>query len=80
MRAITANGNLYCPKTPRALTGLGPLARDATAEETAAHDTQTAELARYKLGRITRDDAAVTTASPAPPSWTRPVARCYHSR
>ena len=34
----------------------GPLARDATPEETAAHDTQTAELARYKLGKITADD------------------------
>ena len=55
--AIIANGNLYCPATPRLLLELGPLARDATPAETAAHDTQTAELARYKLGRITSDDA-----------------------
>jgi hypothetical protein len=55
--AIIANGNLYCPKTPRALLELGPLPRSATGEETAAHDTRTAELARYKLGRLTRDDA-----------------------
>jgi hypothetical protein len=55
--AIIANGNLYCPATPRPLLGLGPLARDATVEETAAHDTQAAELARYKLGKITSDDA-----------------------
>jgi hypothetical protein len=54
--AIIANGNLYCPATPRPLTELGPLARAATPADTAAHDTQTAELARYKLGRITRDD------------------------
>ena len=54
--AIIANGNLYCPATPRLLLALGPLARDATPAETAAHDTQTAELARYKLGRITSDD------------------------
>jgi hypothetical protein len=55
--AIIANGNLYCPATPRPLTELGPLARDATPEQASAHDQQTAELARYKLGKITRDDA-----------------------
>ena len=49
--AIIANGNLYCPVTPRLLLELGPLARDATPEETAAHDTRSAELARYKLGK-----------------------------
>ncbi len=54
--AIIANGCLYCPMTPRPLLQLAPLARDATPEETAAHDTRTAELARYKLGRITSDD------------------------
>jgi hypothetical protein len=54
--AVIANGNLYCPKTPRSLLELGPLARGATPEEAAAHDTQTAELARHKLGRISRDD------------------------
>ena len=54
--AIIANGNLCCPATPRPLLELGPLARDATAAETAAHDTQTAELARCKLGKITSDD------------------------
>jgi hypothetical protein len=55
--AIIANGNLYCPATPRPLLGLGPLARDATPDQTAAHDQQTAETARYKLGKITTDDA-----------------------
>ena len=54
--AIIANGNLYCPVTPRLLLELGPLARDATPAETAAHDTRSAELARYKLGKITADD------------------------
>jgi hypothetical protein len=54
--AIIANGNLYCPKTPRSLLGLGPLARDATREQAAAHDGRTAELAHYKLGRLTSDD------------------------
>ena len=55
--AIISNGNLYCPKTPRTLLELGPLARTATPEDAAAHDARTAELARYKLGRLTRDDA-----------------------
>ena len=55
--AIIANGNLYCPATPRPLLELAPLARDATPDQAAAHDQQTAETARYKLGRITSDDA-----------------------
>ena len=55
--AIISNGNLYCPRTPRPLLDLGPLARTATAEQAADHDRKTAELARYKLGRITADDA-----------------------
>jgi hypothetical protein len=54
--AIIANGNLYCPATPRTLLELGPLARDATPGQAAARDQQTAEAARYKLGRITSDD------------------------
>jgi hypothetical protein len=55
--AIIANGNLYCPATPRPLLELGPLARDATPGQAAGHDIQSAELARYKLGKITSDDA-----------------------
>jgi hypothetical protein len=54
--AIIANGNLYCPRTPRTLLELGPLARAATPGQTAAHDARTAGLARYKLSRITRHD------------------------
>jgi len=54
--AIISNGNLYCPKTPRSLLELGPLARTATREQAAGHDARTAEAARYKLGRITSDD------------------------
>ena len=54
--AIIANGNLYCPQTPRPLLELGPLARTATTEQAADHDRKTAELARYKLGRLTADD------------------------
>jgi hypothetical protein len=55
--AIITNGNLYCPATPATLLRLSPLARDATPEDTAAHDQKATELARHKLGRITGDDA-----------------------
>ena len=55
--AIIANGSLYCPATPRPLLHLGPLPPGATAGDIAAHDTQAAELARHKLGRLTADDA-----------------------
>jgi hypothetical protein len=54
--AIIANGNLYCPATPRTLLELASLARDATTDQAAAHDQQPAETARYKPGRITGDD------------------------
>jgi hypothetical protein len=55
--AIIANGNLYCPATPRTLLEAGPLARTATKEQAADWERKTAELARYKLGRLTADDA-----------------------
>lgn len=54
--AVICNGNLFCPATPTPLFELGPLSRQATVEEITAHDTKTAELARYKLGRISADD------------------------
>lgn len=54
--AICANGNLYCPATPKALFELGPLALGASETETAAHDERAAELFRYKLGRLSVDD------------------------
>ncbi|HUZ26259.1 MAG TPA: hypothetical protein VMV07_21095 [Streptosporangiaceae bacterium] len=54
--AIIANGNLYCPCTPKPLLELGPPSPGAPAEQVAAHDQQTAELARHKLGRHTGDD------------------------
>ncbi len=55
--AIIANGNLYCPATPKPLLELGPLPPGAPAQDTAAHDQQTTELARHKLSRHTADDA-----------------------
>jgi hypothetical protein len=54
--AIISNGSLYCPAAPRTLLDPGPLARDATREQATSHDTRTAELARYKLSRLTSDD------------------------
>ena len=56
MGAIISNGNLYCPAAPRPLLEVGPLPPGAPAADTAAHDQKTAELARYKLGRLTADD------------------------
>jgi hypothetical protein len=55
--ATCFNGALYCPATPVALFDVAPLGRGAHAEEREAHDRRTAELARYKLGRISTDDA-----------------------
>jgi hypothetical protein len=55
--AVIANGNLYCPCTPRPLLELAPLSRAATPQQAAQHDAKTAEAARYKLGRLTADDA-----------------------
>jgi Transposase DDE domain len=54
--AICFNGTLYCPSTPQALFGLGPLKRDATGAETEAHDLVCDELARYKLGHVSSAD------------------------
>ena len=55
--AIIANGNLYCPATPGPLLDLVPLPPGATADDLAAHDQKTAELARCKLGVHAADDA-----------------------
>jgi hypothetical protein len=54
--AIIANGNLYCPSTPRPLLELGPPARTATKEQAADWERKAGELARHKLGRLTADD------------------------
>jgi len=55
--AVISNGNLYCPAAPRSLLQLGPLARTAAPAQAADHDRKAAEAARYKLGRLTSDDA-----------------------
>jgi hypothetical protein len=56
MGAVCANGNLYCPATPTTLLAHEPLPRGATVEQTNTHDQHSAELARYKLSAITRND------------------------
>jgi hypothetical protein len=55
--AIITNGNLYCPQTPKPLLQLVPPPPGAEPAETAAHDQQTAELSRYKLGLHAAADA-----------------------
>jgi hypothetical protein len=55
--AVIANGNLYCPSTPRGLLELVPLAPGADPDQAAAHDAKTSEAARHKLGRHAADDA-----------------------
>ena len=54
--AVISNGNLYCPQAPRPLLELGLLARTATREQAADWERKTAELARYKPGRLTSYD------------------------
>ena len=76
--AIIANGSLYCPATPRSLTELGPLARNATREQAAAHDARTAELALWRSASSAALPATMptgTTACSAPPPWARSAAR-----
>ena len=73
--AIISNGNLYCPATPRPLLGLGPLARDASAEQTTAHDQQTAELPATSSARSPPTTQTATTGSCAPPPWASSAAR-----
>jgi hypothetical protein len=76
--AIIANGNLYCPAAPRTLPELGPLARDATPDQAAAHDQQTAETAPWRTANSAASPATTltaTTGSPAPRSWARSAAR-----
>src|SRR5262249_59076614 len=48
--AIIANGNLYCPATPKPLLELAPLPPGAAPDTMAGHDQQAAELARHNLG------------------------------
>lgn len=55
--AVVCNGNLYCPATPGPLLQISPLPPGSSAGDTAAHDTRTTELSRYKLGIHAAEDA-----------------------
>ncbi len=81
--AIIANGNLYCPKTPRSLPELGPLAPGAAKEQAADWERKTGELAVWRTASSAASPATTptaTTASSALPSWARSAARCGHHR
>lgn len=54
--ATVCDGNLYCPATPEPLLHLAALPLGASDEQVRNHDRQVAELASYKLGRLSRDD------------------------
>jgi hypothetical protein len=55
--AVCFNGNLYCPQTPEALFELSPLARGASPKEIESFDAKAKELSRYKLTRVSTEDA-----------------------
>ncbi len=81
--AIIANGNLYCPKTPRSLPELGPLAPGAAKEQAADWERKTGELGVCRTASSAASPATTptaTTASSALPSWARSAARCGHHR
>ena len=61
--AIIANGTLYCPATPRTLLELAPLARDATPDQAAAHDRQTAETAVLRTASWAASPPTTPTAT-----------------
>jgi hypothetical protein len=69
--AIIANGNLYCPQTPRTLLELAHLAPGVAPQTVTVHDQQTAELARHKLGRHTGEDADGYHRATCPPPPAR---------
>jgi hypothetical protein len=77
--AIIANGNLYCPCTPRPLLELGPLPPGAARDQATAHDARTAELAVWRTASSAASPATTptaTTACSARPPWARSAARC----
>jgi hypothetical protein len=61
--AIIANGNLYCPATPRLLLELTPLAPGTTPGQAAAHDQQTTELAIWRTASSGKSPQTTRTAT-----------------
>lgn len=54
--AIIANGNLYCPVTPKALFELSALPPGASEQDAQEHERRCRELHRHKLSPITSPD------------------------
>lgn len=50
------NGSLFCPTVPKALLGLVPPGRDASAAQLVEHDKKSAELGHYKFSRTSASD------------------------
>lgn len=50
------NGSLFCPAVPKALLGLVPPGRDASAAQLVEHDKKSAELGHYKFSRTSASD------------------------
>jgi hypothetical protein len=81
--AIIANGNLYCPRTPRPLLEPGPLARTAAEEQAADHDRKTSELAVWRTASSAASPPTTRTATTGcsgRPPWARSAARCGRRR
>ena len=73
--AIIANGNLYCPATPKPLLELGPLARAATPRKPPRTTPGPPSSPGTSSAGSAPTTPTATTASCAPPSWARSAAR-----
>ena len=80
MGATLANGALYCPATPAALLELGPLARGAGEEETAAHDAKGPSSPGTSSARSPTMTPTAIGAWAAPPPGASCAAPCGRSR
>ena len=66
--AIISNGNPYCPKTPRPLLELGPLARDAAREQPRTRTRRPPSWPATSSAASPATTLTATIASSAPPS------------
>ena len=78
--AIISNGNLYCPATPRSLLELGPLARNATREQSPRTTARPPSWPGTSSAASPPTTKTATTASSAPPPWARSAARSARPR
>ena len=73
--AVISNGNLYCPRTPRTLPELGPLARTATKEQAADGNARPPSWPGTSSAASPPTTPTATTGCSAPPPWARSAAR-----